>query len=360
MSRQELLFAKKNLSIVQLAPVDAKRHSDRLRCLRELVVTNEEMYPGINRWFDGKVVPGLVTEERTAFLGFVDGRPVASSIVKRGANAKFCHLRIGKDVQDQHLGELFFALMAVQVRNTAREIHFTLPEGLWEQRSEFFRSFGFSERHESGRQYRLFERELRCSAPFAHVWGAALSKIPKLVSAFSTDGFALDSSLLLSLKPRHAEAILSGRKTVELRRVFSRRWEGHRASIYATSPVMSLVGEARIARVVSASPGDIWAQYGDAIGCDRTSFDAYVGKKAAMFAIELADVRPFARSVGISCLADMIGARPRAPQSYASLVSTSVWGRCVSLAALLNGGGESRSGYAEANGSRIPVALNEQ
>ena len=48
--------------------------------------------------------------------------------------------------------------------------------------------------------------------------------------------------LLLSLKPRYADAILSGAKTIELRRTRPNIKVPALALIYSTSPVRSLVG----------------------------------------------------------------------------------------------------------------------
>ncbi|MBK8256478.1 MAG: hypothetical protein IPK82_27895 [Polyangiaceae bacterium] len=336
MIQQQILFPQRDLTIVQITNSDAKRKTDELQALRKLVLSNEEMYPAIREWFDQKVTHGLISGERSAFLGMSDGRPVASAIVKRGEKSKFCHLQVVNHLQEQHLGELFFVLMTLQIRQVACEVHFTLPEGLWEHRRGFFQSFGFDEARKSATQYRTVEQELVCSARFDELWSAALQKLPKLVSSFSSGGHALDNSIVLSLRPQWAAAIIQGRKRVEIRRVFSARWEGHRASLYATNPIKSLVGEARIGRVVEGTPAEIWAIYGADIGCDRASFDSYTGSASRVFALELTDVRPFARQVGVDELAAMLGEKPRAPQSYSSHSNTSVWGRCVSLAALLN------------------------
>lgn len=337
MTQQRFDFDKKDAVVVQIMAEDAKRRSDAYLDLRELVLSSEPMYPDIAKWFDHKVTPGIITSQRVALLGFVNGTPIASAVVKRGQHAKFCHLRIGTSFQEQHLGELFFALMTLGVRSVADEVHFTLPESLWEQRNEFFHSFGFGERRDSGTQYRLFDRELRCSARFNDVWIATLGKLPRLISEFSSGGFALDSSLLMSVKPRWAEAILRGQKRVEIRRTFSARWEGHRAALYATTPMRKLVGEARVARVDSGAPEQIWAMHGDAIGCDRAAFDQYARGAKRIFAISLDDVKPFSRPVSLKDLAMMLGEALRPPQSYAEVTSRTAWGRCISIAALING-----------------------
>ena len=60
--------------------------------------------------------------------------------------------------------------------------------------------------------------------------------------------------LLVSLHPRHASNILSGEKTVELRRRFpEQHMRGALALIYSTTPVQAIVGVARIRHVLEAS-----------------------------------------------------------------------------------------------------------
>ena len=65
---------------LQLGPADAKRLSDNLNTLRQMIVANEQMYPSIGRWFEDKVVPGLRSAERIAWLAYEGEQPVASAI----------------------------------------------------------------------------------------------------------------------------------------------------------------------------------------------------------------------------------------------------------------------------------------
>ena len=55
-------------------------------------------------------------------------------------------------------------------------------------------------------------------------------------------GLDADRMVVLSLKPRFAEAILSGVKTVELRRTVPKIVVPTRALLYATTPVRALLG----------------------------------------------------------------------------------------------------------------------
>lgn len=337
MIQQRLQFSAPDFSIAHITPSDVRKRTDNFYGLQGLISENEPMYPGIDRWFDGKVCSGLLTSERSAFVGILNGKPVASAIVKRAERAKICHLSVSAGVQEQHLGELFFVLMILQVQHRAKALHFTLPEGLWEKRSGFFESFGFRGYETSRRQYRGAEQEYSCSAQFSEVWTAMSQKLPKLATAFTSNGYGLNKSLVMSLKPRWAEAILSGKKTVEIRRAFSQKWEGHDISLYAAAPVQSLVGEARIERVVSGSADDLWLRYQGALGCDRQALYDYAAGAPKIFALELKGIRRFPVPIKLKNLAAVFGEAMTAPQSYARINSASSWARYVALSALLNG-----------------------
>ena len=68
--------------------------------------------------------------------------------------------------------------------------------------------------------------------------------------------------LVLSLKPRFAEAILSGNKTIELRRVEPRIAVPTRALIYASTPTRSLIGQCVVHKVLRLPLATLWQRFG--------------------------------------------------------------------------------------------------
>ena len=93
---------------------------------------------------------------------------------------------------------------------------------------------------------------------------------------------SIDSERLifLSLKPRFAEAIVSGEKLIELRRQRPNLDLPTRALLYASSPAMALVGECVVTGVVDLAPSTMWRRYGSVSGVTRTEFAEYfLGKK---------------------------------------------------------------------------------
>lgn len=331
------LFVKENFQIVRLAEGDVRCKSDHLANFEDLILANQRMYPEIERWYSSKVLPGIRQDERVAFIGYLNEKPAVSAVVKKGSNAKFCHLRLHEDIQESNLGEVFFSLMALEIRDLAKGIHFTLPESLWKEKGQFFQSFGFRSAELAEAQYRLFNRELACSAAFPEVWDSVLHKIPKLADMYSFGGFSGGNQLLMSVKPEFAERIMRRKKTVELRRKFSTRWIGHTINIYASAPVMSLIGEARIAGVVTNKPGVIWERFHNQVGCSRAEFDAYAAGADELYAIELDDVRPYRNGLSLIQMSHLVKEHLTPPQSYMTLEKNKPWAKAVSLAAYLHG-----------------------
>ena len=136
------LFEKEsNLKIIRLTKDDVLDNTDNLKLLTEQIIKHETMYPNIESWFNSKVLPGLKNSTRVAYLGLNNDIPFVSAILKCGAYSKFCHLHIDEEVRDHNIGDLFFTIMTLDAKRKAKELHFTLPEGLWEDKKGFFQSW---------------------------------------------------------------------------------------------------------------------------------------------------------------------------------------------------------------------------
>ena len=335
----------KHFKIARVTAEDARRETNQWRHLRELILDSEPMYPKIGKWVGSKVRKGLQSADRSAFVGYHDGIPTVSCVVKHGIRAKICHLKVPDRLQRSNIGEFFFALTAMEVGSQAKQIHFTLPASLWDEKKYFFSSFSFRQVEKADKQYRLFDDELHCSAPFEMVWRSVVNKLPKLMDALSVGGCSLDSRLLMSLRPSHAKAILKGRKRVEIRRSFSQKWEGSRVSFYATSPAKSLVGEAVIEKLIQSDPESIWGCFGDQIGCTKLEYDSYVKGANQVYALMLTDVREYGTPLGLCQARNLINDSLKAPQSYSRITPISPWGKALPIASLLQAFPGARANY---------------
>jgi predicted transcriptional regulator len=121
--------------------------------------------------------------------------------------------------------------------------------------------------------------------------------------------------VIFSIRPVHAEKILDGSKTVELRRRFTDGVKpGTLALIYSTSPTSALTGSARIQDVQRLAVPDLWEKHRLGACLQKREFEDYFLGLERGYAIVLTSVRPLARPVGLPELRERFGFEP--PQSY--------------------------------------------
>lgn len=85
-----------------------------------------------------------------------------------------------------------------------------------------------------------------------------------------------DDAIFLAIKPRYARDILSGAKTVELRRTRPRDLrEGSLVVLYASSPVRAVLGTAEVERIVTTAPIELWPLVASQSRINRAEFDHY-------------------------------------------------------------------------------------
>lgn len=89
-------------------------------------------------------------------------------------------------------------------------------------------------------------------------------------------------AVLISVRPKFAEMIFAGSKTVELRRVCPIISEGDLALVYVSSPIKQLQGAFEVGKIISASPSTLWKKIGKKSGVSRKEFlDYFDGKTKA-------------------------------------------------------------------------------
>jgi predicted transcriptional regulator len=93
--------------------------------------------------------------------------------------------------------------------------------------------------------------------------------------------------LLLSLRPRFADAILDGSKTVELRRQRMAIRPGTMIFLYASAPVMSVVGAARLAGIRVGKPEEVWRDFHSHLALSYMEFDNYLTGATQATALQL-------------------------------------------------------------------------
>lgn len=116
--------------------------------------------------------------------------------------------------------------------------------------------------------------------------------------------------MLLSINPQHVEKILNGQKKFEFRKVRCRA-DVDNIVIYATSPIMQIVGEADVIEIIQDSLDVVWEITSEYAGISRRFYDEYYQGKDKAVAYKLGKVKRYERPLQLSDLG--IGF---APQSF--------------------------------------------
>jgi predicted transcriptional regulator len=123
-----------------------------------------------------------------------------------------------------------------------------------------------------------------------------------------------DRLLLLSIRPRYAEAILGGRKSAELRRAVPRVSPGTWALIYSSAPTMAIVGAVRVTDVQADTPHRLWRDAGPHAAVSKPEFDTYFANATRSSALWLSEPLRLDDPVPLGRLRAVADFRP--PQSY--------------------------------------------
>ncbi|MDO9420247.1 MAG: ASCH domain-containing protein [Herminiimonas sp.] len=120
------------------------------------------------------------------------------------------------------------------------------------------------------------------------------------------------NAIVLSIKPKYAELILAGTKTVELRR----SWAAEKIDvilIYASSPICRLVGIVKVKDIRKLAPATLWthcSQNGG--GLTRQELLQYFEGKEKGYVIFLDDAKRFSKPIEPQTIIENFSA----PQSF--------------------------------------------
>ncbi len=127
-------------------------------------------------------------------------------------------------------------------------------------------------------------------------------------------------ALVLSLKPRFAEAILDGTKTVEVRRVMPRITVPTLALLYASGSTRALVGTCVVRSVARYPADELWQLHGANTALSRAEFNTYLQGRDCGVALLLDHPDPLTAPIPLHTLRQTHGFRP--PQSLAYVCHT--------------------------------------
>ena len=120
----------------------------------------------------------------------------------------------------------------------------------------------------------------------------------------------LMSKILLSIKPEYVQRILAGEKKFEFRKRLANK-HVDTIVIYATSPIMKIVGEVKVKGVLEKAPSVLWEQTKKNAGISRKKYREYFSGCKKAFAYELEEVVKYAKESNLEEIGIL-----QAPQSF--------------------------------------------
>jgi predicted transcriptional regulator len=99
------------------------------------------------------------------------------------------------------------------------------------------------------------------------------------------------STVLLSVRPRFANGLLDGTKTVEIRRGRAHIEPGATCLLYSSSPERALVGVVEVDNAHVGTPSTLWNRWGKLTGLARCEFDDYLRGRHEATAIVIRSAR---------------------------------------------------------------------
>lgn len=121
--------------------------------------------------------------------------------------------------------------------------------------------------------------------------------------------------LLISIQPKFVDMILSGEKTVELRKLLPINLQPKTGIIiYSSSPTKAIVAIATVKRLEILPPKELWIKCGKESCTSQSSFDEYFKGKEKAYGLILENVKKTKQPIPLEELRKKINFTP--PQSY--------------------------------------------
>ena len=96
--------------------------------------------------------------------------------------------------------------------------------------------------------------------------------------------------ILMSIKPKYVDEILSGKKKYEYRKIKAKRPNIDKIIIYCTAPVMRVVSEVEVLEIIENNPEIVWEKTKSHAGISKKKYDEYFENKDIAFAYKLGNI----------------------------------------------------------------------
>ena len=100
-------------------------------------------------------------------------------------------------------------------------------------------------------------------------------------------------NVLLSIKPKYVNEMITGNKKYEFRKHIFKNREIGKVYIYSSSPVRRIIGLFTLGEIIEDNPLNLWENYKAYSGMRKDEFFNYFNGKEKGFAIEIRDLHLF-------------------------------------------------------------------
>lgn len=125
----------------------------------------------------------------------------------------------------------------------------------------------------------------------------------------------MSNLILISIKEKYVNEILSGNKTIELRKSMPKASKGDIILIYTTKPIMAVTAIASVGGIISCTPDEMWKNYKANIGINKKEFYEYYKTAKKSVGIELENVIKLDAEILLSAI-KLINPRFSPPQTF--------------------------------------------
>ena len=99
-------------------------------------------------------------------------------------------------------------------------------------------------------------------------------------------------NILISINPEHVENIFNGSKKYEYRKIRCKQ-DIDKIIIYSTYPIMKVVGEAKVEKILEESPDNIWEETKKYSGIDLKFYQKYFKDRSKAIAYKLTNIKKY-------------------------------------------------------------------
>lgn len=118
-------------------------------------------------------------------------------------------------------------------------------------------------------------------------------------------------NVILSIKPKYANAILSGEKKVEFRKLtFKQKIE--KVYIYSSAPEQKIIGSFTIDTIIADTPERLWKKFKNVGSIEEDDFFEYFADKELGYSIKIKSINKFRKAIDPKDIFENFVA----PQSY--------------------------------------------